>query len=87
MSIAIIQYYEIVAASIECRFHDLEMDRGQLGAQDGIIFPHFFREGNFVNGRGADRPLHMPHLPHPEGGEQRTDPDLCGPQVVDLIDL
>ena len=87
MFIVVPQYLKVIAAGIEGRLQQIKMDRRHLRAEDRVVFPHLFREGNLLDGRGADRPLHIPHLPHPEGGKERTDTDSCRTQIVDFIDL
>ena len=50
----------------------IKVDRRHLGTEDRIIFSHFFRERNLLDGRGADGPLHIPHLAHPEGKGKKS---------------
>ena len=87
MAVVVVQDYEIVAASIEGRLHDLEVDGGHLGADDGVVPAHLLGEGHLLYGGGVERALLMALLPHLDGGEQGAHPDPGGPQIVHLVDL
>ncbi len=77
----------MVAAGIDGRFQKIEMDRGHLGAKDGVILSHFFGKENPVVGAGNHLAAVLLLIPHPEGGNQGTDADPGGSQVIYLIDL
>ena len=63
------------------------MDRGHLRAEQRVVFLHVLREHHTVVGAGHDGSRVAALLADAESGDQRTDTDPCGSEVVDLIDL
>ena len=63
------------------------MDRRHLRAEDGVVFPHFFREDRFLDRGRKNLAYRLFPVMCTEGSEQRADTDSGSAEVVDLIDL
>ena len=63
------------------------MDRGHLRAEQRVVFLHVLREHHTVVGAGHDISRVAALLADTQGGDEGTDTDPCGSEVVDLIDL
>ena len=58
-----------------------------MGAQDGVIFAHFFGKRHFFYGRASDSSFYCLPFFHPDGGNQGADTDTGGSQVIHLVDF
>ena len=81
------EHHQVVAKASDRWFDQLEVDRRHLGAEQGVILFHVFGKDDPVIGAGYDGSGIMALLSDPQGGNQRTDPDPGGSQVVDFVDL
>ena len=86
--VRVLQNLQVVAEAADRRFDELEMDRRHLRAEQRVVLFHLLRED--THGcrrwiRSVSRVVAL--LAHAEGGDEGTDTDPCGAEVVDLIDL
>ncbi len=87
MTVVVVQHNKVIAAGVEGRLHDLEVNGRHLRADDRVFRPHLFRERYLFDGGGMERALLLQLFTHLDCGKQRTHADSCRAQVVYLVDF
>ena len=77
----------MVPGRLEGGLEQVKVDGRHLGAEDCVIFTHFLgKYHTFVAGR-LYLAANFLFLPDPEGGEEGTDADAGGAQIVYLVNF
>ena len=86
-AVVILENFNLVSKGADSWLQQVEVNGRHLRAEDCVILFHGLGKDSSVVSAGYDFMAIVFLIPHPQSGNERTNPDSRSSQVIDLIDL